>query len=138
MTHKTGVTCSPVQDEAECYAQAWQAAAGRAADEVDPSPGAVLCEEPRCGWVEVAGRARLRAEDLERQRDEARAEAERLRLGRVELQGMHRAAFDEVKRLRAALHHIAHGEAGDTQAHDWPEFWESVRRRAAEALKGDT
>ena len=40
--------------------------------------------------------------ELVRQRDEARAEAERLRLGRVELQGMHRAAVELARRLTAA------------------------------------
>lgn len=44
--------------------------------------------------------------------------------------------YEEAARLRKALRHIADGEGGDTQAHDWPEFWESVKRRAREALEG--
>lgn len=42
------------------------------------------------------------ASHLERQRDDARAEVERLRHGRAELEGMYRAAVDEVRRLAHA------------------------------------
>lgn len=40
-----------------------------------------------------------------------------------------------IARYESVLNSIAHGEGGDTQAHDWPEFWESVKRRALEALE---
>jgi len=67
---------------------------------VPPSPAAMAEPAVAVLWALVPELDR-RAADLERQRDEARAEAERLRLGRVELQAMHRAAVAEVERLRS-------------------------------------
>lgn len=47
------------------------------------------------------------------------------------------ALVAEVERLREALRRIAVSEdAGNEQAHDWPEFWASVQERAREALAG--
>lgn len=106
MTHKTGVTCSPVQGEAECDAQAWRCAARspfgdrcvRRAGHVDDHADAEPAHGRGAGYWPRSPEERIA--DLERQRDEARAEAERLRLGRVELLAMWRAAVAEVERLR--------------------------------------
>lgn len=44
----------------------------------------------------------------------------------------------EIARLRAALSKIANGDAGDETAHDWPEFYESLKRVARAALENIT
>lgn len=40
--------------------------------------------------------------------------------------------------LEKALRDIANGDGADEQAHDWPEFYASVKRQAQRALDGET
>lgn len=89
------------RDEARARADEVERQHDLARSLVPPSPSAMAEPAVAVLWALVPELDR-RAADLERQRDDARAEAERLRLGRVELQGMHRAAVELARRLTAA------------------------------------